>query len=56
MYYEQDNQSSNPNVWLNIDPLKVKQRIDRIADRIEGVRRKFELLSEVSDSVDGNKK
>lgn len=55
MYYEQEENYGNPKVWLNVDPLKVKQRIDRIAEQLEGVRRKFEPLLEVSNSFNQKK-
>jgi hypothetical protein len=47
MYYVQyrtKNQDKiyRPHIWLNIDPLKVKQRIDRITRKLEKVRQEFE--------------
>lgn len=32
----------NPDIWLSVDPLKVKQRIDRITQQLEAVRRSLE--------------
>lgn len=55
MYYEPKDKSGNPKIWLNIDPLKVKQRIDQIAEQLEAVRRKFEPLLDKSNSFDQKK-
>ncbi len=41
MYYQRQ-KGDGPNVWLNVDPVKVKQRIDRITQRLEQVRHQFE--------------
>ncbi|MBD2014219.1 hypothetical protein H6F96_09570 [Microcoleus sp. FACHB-53] len=48
MYYRRKNKDKDqdkfcrPDMWSNIDPTKVKQRIDRITQRLERVRRQFE--------------
>ena len=41
----------NPGIWLNIDPSKVKQRIDSITRRLERVRRQFDSQIETDDSI-----
>lgn len=38
MYYRAKKEGY-PNIWFNIDPMKVKQRIDQITQRLEQVRR-----------------
>lgn len=40
----------NPTIWLSIDPTTVKQRIDRITERLERVRRQFETQVEAGYS------
>ena len=40
----------NPTIWLSIDPTAVKQRIDRITERLERVRRQFESQVEAGYS------
>jgi hypothetical protein len=40
----------NPTIWLSIDPMTVKQRIDRITERLERVRRQFETQVEAGYS------
>lgn len=40
----------NPTIWLSIDPTTVKQRIDRITERLEKVRRQFETQVEAGYS------
>jgi hypothetical protein len=50
VYYKQEENYGNPKLWLNVDPLKVKQRIDQIAEQLEEVRRKFEPVVEGSNS------
>jgi hypothetical protein len=44
MYCQDKDQEKfcRPDIWSNIDPLKVKQRIDKITHRLERVRRLFE--------------
>jgi hypothetical protein len=42
VYYQTREEFCHLNIWSNIDPLKVKQRIDTITARLEGVRRKFD--------------
>ena len=37
-------------IWFNIDPEKIKQRIDRISKRIETILRQEESQNEVYDS------
>ena len=37
MYYR-SKKEDYPNIWFNIDPMKVKQRIDQITQRLEQVR------------------
>ncbi len=51
MYYRFSKKLCRPNVWSNIDPLKVKQRIDTITERLEEVRRQFESESEAGNSL-----
>lgn len=41
----------NPGIWLDIDPSKVKQRIDSITRRLERVRRQFDSQIETDDSI-----
>ena len=41
----------NPGIWLNIDPSKVKQRIDAITRRLERVRRQSDSKIETDDSI-----
>ncbi len=55
MYYSEEENRGNPKVWLNIDPLKVKRRIDQIAEQLDGVRRKFESAVDLNNSF-GQKK
>jgi len=40
----------NPNIWLSIDPKSVKQRVDRITERLEKVRRELEYQVEAASS------
>lgn len=44
MYYQDKSKDKfcRPDIWSNIDPLKVKQRIDKITNQLEKVRRDFE--------------
>lgn len=55
MYYKGKDKEKNtfcrPDIWSNIDPKKVKQRIDRITQHLETVRRQFET-HEVNNSSD----
>lgn len=44
----------NPTIWLSIDPMTIKQRIDTITERLERVRRKFE--SKVEAGYSNNQK
>jgi thymidylate kinase len=44
----------NPTIWLSIDPMTIKQRIDTITDGLERVRRKFE--SKVEAGYSNNQK
>ncbi len=46
--------SGNSTIWLTIDPMKVKQRIEAIAARIEEVLRKWQI--ENADSCEGESK
>jgi hypothetical protein len=55
VYYKEEENRGNSKIWLNIDPLKVKQRIDQIAERLDGVRRKFEPVVDSTNSF-GQKK
>lgn len=41
----------NPGIWLNIDPSKVKQRIDSITRRLERVRRQLDSQIDTDDSI-----
>ena len=41
----------NPGIWLNIDPSKVKQRIDSITRRLERVRRQSDSQIATDDSI-----
>jgi hypothetical protein len=41
----------NPSIWLNIDPSKVKQRIDSITRRLERVRHQFDAETEMDNSI-----
>jgi hypothetical protein len=41
-----------PEIWSNIDPAKVKQRIDRITQRLERVQRQFETHEANNSAVD----
>lgn len=50
MYYR-TKKEVYPNIWLNIDPMKVKQRIDQITQRLEQVRRSS-ASPEVDTSTD----
>ena len=54
MYYrDKDNEKfCRPDIWSNIDPTKVKQRIDKITNRLERVRRLFEAREAESSSVE----
>jgi hypothetical protein len=38
------------NIWSNIDPLKVKQRIETITAQLERVRRQFDLQIDADNS------
>ncbi|HEY9902803.1 MAG TPA: hypothetical protein V6D43_10285 [Candidatus Sericytochromatia bacterium] len=38
------------NIWSNIDPLKVKQRIETITARLERVQRQFDTQVEADNS------
>ena len=41
----------NPTVWLRVDPETVKQRLERITERLEKVRRKeFESQQQTDSS------
>ena len=52
MYNEPSKEKlGNPGIWLNIDPSKVKQRIDSITRRLERVRRQFDSQIETDDSI-----
>ena len=42
VYYQTREEFCCRDIWSNIDPLKVKQRIDTITARLEEVRRKFD--------------
>jgi hypothetical protein len=44
VYYQDKNKDKfcRPDIWSNIDPLKVKQRIDKITHQLEKVRRDVE--------------
>ncbi len=55
MYYQTEETFCRPTIWLNIDPLKVKQRIDAITLRLEEVLRQFELEIEIDNSFLQNK-
>lgn len=46
MHSTPSDKSRNPNIWRNIDILKVKQRIDAITHQLERVRRQEEALLE----------
>ena len=49
---DKDNEKfCRPDIWSNIDPTKVKQRIDKITNRLERVRRLFEAREAESSSV-----
>lgn len=37
MHIKPENNSANPTVWSSIDPDKVKQRLNKITERIEKV-------------------
>ena len=50
MYYRERVESYRPNIWSDIDPLKVKQRIDTITAQLEGVRRKFDPQIQADNS------
>jgi hypothetical protein len=39
---------NNSTIWLSIDPIKVKQRIEAIAARLEGVLRKCQMENDDS--------
>ena len=54
MYYQnKDNEKfCRPDIWSNIDPTKVKQRIDKITNRLERVRRQFEAREAESSCVE----
>ncbi len=49
MYNKTSEEFCCPDIWSNIDPLKVKQRIDTITARLEEVRRKFDPNIEVDN-------
>ncbi|MBD0346236.1 MAG: hypothetical protein ICV63_15715 [Coleofasciculus sp. Co-bin14] len=55
MYYKEEENRGNPKIWLNLDPLTVKQRIARIAEQLDEVRRKFEPAVDLNNSF-GQKK
>ena len=40
---------TNTDIWQNIDPDKVRQRLSLITQRLEGVRHKFDPLIELED-------
>lgn len=42
MYYRSKEKYSRANIWSYIDPLKVKQRIDKITHQLEEVQRRHE--------------
>lgn len=42
MYYRSKEKSYRANIWSCIDPLKVKQRIDRITRKLEEVQHQHE--------------
>lgn len=50
VYYEIRQQSNRSSIWSSIDPLKVKQRIDRISAQLEGVLRKLNPQIESDNS------
>ncbi|HEY9598125.1 MAG TPA: hypothetical protein V6D33_10685 [Cyanophyceae cyanobacterium] len=54
MYYEMREESNRPSIWTTIDPLKVKQRINRITAQLEGVLRKLSPQIENDDSQEKN--
>ena len=51
MYDNVQGEFSRPNIWSNIDPSKVKQRIDTITAQLEEGRRQFEPEIEKSNSL-----
>lgn len=54
MYYQSNDNEKfcRPDIWSNIDPTKVKQRIDKITHRLERVRRQFEAREAENSSVE----
>lgn len=54
MYYpgKDKDKYCRPEIWSNIDQAKVKQRIDRITQRLERVRRQFESDEANNSAVD----
>jgi hypothetical protein len=51
VYNKNQDKSYRSGIWWSIDPLKVKQRIEKITHRLETVRRQFES-SEAKNSSD----
>lgn len=54
MYYEMREESDRSSIWTNIDPLKVKQRINRITAQLEGVLRKLNPQIETDNTQEKN--
>jgi hypothetical protein len=56
VYYQDKDKEKDkfcrPEIWSNIDPAKVKQRIDRITQRLERVQRQFESHEANNSAVD----
>lgn len=54
MYYQDKDKDKycRPDIWSNIDPAKVKQRIDKITQRLERVQRQFESHEANNSAVD----
>ena len=52
MYYRSKEKYSRANIWSYIDPLKVKQRIDRITRKLEEVQRQHEPSPNLEEGKD----
>lgn len=50
VFYRRREEFSRSDIWSNIDPMKVKQRIDTITAQLEEVRRKFDPHIEADNS------
>lgn len=52
MYYRPKEKYCRANIWSYIDPLKVKQRIDKITHKLEEVQRQHESFLNPEEGKD----